>query len=103
MWILCNIWVEFPADCIHEFTPPCSLTILNEEDVFGITYKTVKVCVLTQTSNGQLQKEFRTYFSTTEEMLKLGDWLKEQGCTHVAEDRNRGILEAGVQPAGKQF
>src|SRR5207302_4561315 len=36
------------------------------------------------TSNGQLQKEFRTYFSTTEELLKLGDWLKEQGCTHVA-------------------
>src|SRR2546423_7813113 len=46
--------------------------------------KTVKVCVLTHTSNGQLQKEFRTYFSTTEELLKLGDWLKEQGCTHVA-------------------
>ncbi len=46
--------------------------------------KTVKVCVLTHTSNGQLQKEFRTYFTTTEEVLKLGDWLKEQGCTHVA-------------------
>src|ERR1700704_2939239 len=46
--------------------------------------KTVKVCLLTRTSNGQLQKEFRTYFTTTEELLKLGDWLKEQGCTHVA-------------------
>src|SRR6266568_7818284 len=46
--------------------------------------KTVKVCVLTHTSNGQLQKEFRTYFTTTEELLKLGDWLKEQGCTHIA-------------------
>ena len=65
--------------------------------------KTVKVCVLTHTSNGQLQKEFRTYFTSTEELLKLGDWLKEQGCTHIAEDRNRVILEAGVQPAGKQF
>jgi transposase len=46
--------------------------------------KTVKVCLLTQTSTGQPHKEFRTYFTTTEELLKLGDWLKEQGCTHVA-------------------
>src|SRR5436190_16613891 len=66
------------------------------EDAFGITYKTVKVCLLTQPSNGQPHKEFRTYFTTTEELLKLGDWLKEQGCTHVAEDRNRGVLETGV-------
>ncbi len=46
--------------------------------------KTVKVCVLIHTSNGQPHKEFRTYFTTTEELLKLCDWLKEQGCTHVA-------------------
>lgn len=46
--------------------------------------KTVKVCLLTQLSNGQPQKAFRTYFTTMEELLKLGDWLKEQGCTHVA-------------------
>ncbi len=46
--------------------------------------KTVKVCVLTHTSNGQTHKEFRTYFTTTEELLQLGDWLKERGCTHIA-------------------
>ena len=46
--------------------------------------KIVKVCLLTQTSDGQSHKEFRTYFTTTEELLKLSDWLKEQGCTHVA-------------------
>ncbi len=46
--------------------------------------KTVKVCLLTRTSDGQLHKEFRTYFTTTEELLQLGDWLKERGCTHVA-------------------
>jgi len=46
--------------------------------------KTVKVCLLTRTSDGQLHKEFRTYWTTTEELLQLGDWLKEQGCTHVA-------------------
>ena len=46
--------------------------------------KTVKVCLLTRTSDGQAHKEFRTYFTTTEELLQLGDWLKEQECTHVA-------------------
>ena len=46
--------------------------------------KTVKVCVMTLLPTGQRQKEFRTYFTTTEELLKLGDWLKERGCTHIA-------------------
>ena len=46
--------------------------------------KTVKVCLLTQGSNGQPHKEFRTYMTTTEELLKLSDWLREQECTHVA-------------------
>ncbi len=58
--------------------------------------KTVVACVLRQASSGSLQKELRTYFTTTEEVLKLSDWLKEQGCTHVAEDRHRGVLETGV-------
>jgi transposase len=46
--------------------------------------KTVKVCLLRHTSNEQSHKEFRTYLTTTEELLKLGAWLKEQGCTHIA-------------------
>jgi transposase len=46
--------------------------------------KTVKACLLTQGSNGQSHKEFRTYLTTTEELLKLSDWLREQGCTHIA-------------------
>jgi transposase len=46
--------------------------------------KTVKVCLLTQGSNGQPHKEFRTYFTTTEELLNLSDWLKEQEVTHLA-------------------
>jgi transposase len=46
--------------------------------------KTVKVCLLTRTSDGQPRKEYRTYLTTTEELLQLGDWLKEQGCTHIA-------------------
>ena len=58
--------------------------------------KTVKVCLLRHTFTDQSHKEFRTYFTTTEELLQLCDWLKEQGCTHIAEDRNRRVLETGV-------
>ena len=58
--------------------------------------KTVKVCLLKHTSTGQSHKEFRTYLTTTEELLQLGDWLTEQGCTHIAEDRNGCVLETGV-------
>ena len=46
--------------------------------------KTVRVCLLIREANGQPRKEFRTYGTTTHELLELCDWLKEQGCTHVA-------------------
>src|SRR5947209_2247112 len=46
--------------------------------------KTGTVCVLTQASTGQLENQLRPYFTTVEELLKLSDWLKEQGCTHIA-------------------
>src|ERR1700686_4338007 len=58
--------------------------------------KTVKVCVLTHASHGQTHKEFRTYFTTTEELLKLGDWLKERGCTHIAFEATGVITREGV-------
>lgn len=46
--------------------------------------KTVKVCLQIRSEQGQPQKEFRTYGTTTQELLELADWLREQGCTHVA-------------------
>src|SRR5258708_27260132 len=46
--------------------------------------KTVKVCMLIRQADGQPHKEFRTYGTTTRELLELADWLKEQGCTQVA-------------------
>jgi transposase len=46
--------------------------------------KTVRVCVLIRQENGKSAKEFRTYSTTTQDLLNLLDWLLEQGCTHVA-------------------
>jgi len=51
---------------------------------FDVHKKTVRVCLLIREESGESHKEFRTYATTTEELLKLVDWLKEQGCTHVA-------------------
>ena len=66
--------------------------------------KTVKVCVLSHTSTGQSHKEFRTYLTTTEELLQLGDWLKEQGCTHIA-DRGQRVCTGNrcLTRHGRQF
>ena len=65
--------------------------------------QTVKVCLLTRTSDGQFHKEFRTYLTTTEELLQLGDWLKAHE-VHACRFRGNGsVLETGVQPAGRQF
>jgi len=51
---------------------------------FDVHKKTVKVCLLLRQADGQLHKELRTYGTTTQELFTLSDWLKEQGCTHVA-------------------
>ena len=58
--------------------------------------KTVKVCLLRHTSNDQSHKEFRTYLTTTEELLQLGDWLKEQDVPILPIAGNGGVLETGV-------
>jgi hypothetical protein len=54
--------------------------------------KSIRACLLKHIPNGQLQKEFRTYLTTTEELLKLCDWLKEQECTHVADRGQRECI-----------
>ena len=48
--------------------------------------RTVVACLVTPGSDGQGQatKEIRTFGTMTDELLALGDWLAEAGCTHVA-------------------
>ncbi len=46
--------------------------------------KNVKVCVASPGEGGQRQKETRTYSSMTQNVLEMRDWLKAQGCTHIA-------------------
>jgi transposase len=46
--------------------------------------KTVRVCLLIRDEQGKSRKEFRTYSTTTQDVLNLLDGLLEQECTHVA-------------------
>jgi hypothetical protein len=63
--------------------------------------KMVKVCVLTHPSSGQAHKEFRTYLTTTEELLKLSDWLVEKECTHIAFEATGVYWKPVFNPARK--
>jgi transposase len=46
--------------------------------------KTVVACRLVPGADGTPQKEFRTFGTTTPQLLKLAAWLAEAGVTHVA-------------------
>jgi transposase len=46
--------------------------------------KTVRVCLLLRQENGKNAKEYRTYGTTTQELLELLEWLLSQECSHVA-------------------
>lgn len=46
--------------------------------------KTVRVCLLVRDEQGKRSKDYRTYSTTTQEVLNLLDWLLEAGCSHVA-------------------
>jgi transposase len=46
--------------------------------------ETVVACLLVPGSDGRPTPEVRTFGTLTDELLALGDWLAEAGCTHVA-------------------
>ena len=46
--------------------------------------RTVVACRVTPGPDGQPVKAIRTFGAMTADLLALGDWLAEGGCTHVA-------------------
>jgi transposase len=46
--------------------------------------KFVVACVLRTAPDGSVHKQTRTFSTMTGELLALGDWLRAEGCTHVA-------------------
>jgi transposase len=45
---------------------------------------TVVACLLQVRKDGRVQKQIRTFGSTTRELVSLREWLRTEGCTHVA-------------------
>ena len=45
---------------------------------------TVVACLLMVRQNGKVQKQIRTFGTTTRELVGLREWLLAEGCTHVA-------------------
>jgi transposase len=45
---------------------------------------TVVACLLIVLKNGKVQKQMRTFGTTTRELLSLREWLLVEACTHVA-------------------
>src|SRR5208337_345735 len=65
---------------------------------------TVVACLLAVQNDGKVQKQMRTFATTTRELLSLSDWLLLEGCTHVAMESTGihwkpiyAILEGGLQ------
>jgi len=46
--------------------------------------QTVVACLIRAGAGGRRTKEVRTFGTTTDALLALGDWLRDAGCTHVA-------------------
>ncbi len=46
--------------------------------------KMIVACLRRTSEVGKVDKQVRTFGTTTSELLSLSDWLVEAGCTHVA-------------------
>ena len=65
---------------------------------------TVVACLLVVRKDGRVQKQMRTFGTTTRELLSLRQWLLSEGCTHVAMESTGvywkpvyAILEGALQ------
>ncbi|WP_245926257.1 hypothetical protein [Sulfoacidibacillus thermotolerans] len=59
--------------------------------------ETVVACVLVDPLDRTPKSETRTFGTMMKDLLALGDWLVELGCTHVAMESTGVILETCVE------
>ena len=60
----------------------------------------VTIRVPSDTRRGRRQQETRSFRTTRKDLLALADWLRSWQVTKVGHGGDRGLLEAGVLPAG---
>jgi transposase len=59
-------------------------TLVEHGCGLDVHQSTVVACLLRVRKDGKVQKQLRTFGTTTRELLGLREWLLAEGCTHVA-------------------
>jgi transposase len=59
-------------------------TLIERGCGLDVYQATVVACSLTIRKDGRVQKQMRTFGTTTRELVGLREWLLSEGCTHVA-------------------
>jgi transposase len=59
-------------------------TVIKRGCGLDVHQATVVACLLIASKNGTVQKQVRTFSTTTRELLAMRQWLVSEGCTHVA-------------------
>src|SRR6516162_8157341 len=59
-------------------------TLIERGCGLDVHQATVVACLLTVLRSGRVQKQLRTFGTTTRELLNLRQWLLSAGCTHAA-------------------
>jgi transposase len=79
-------------------------TLIERGCGLDVHQATVVACLLIVWKDGKVQKQMRTFGTTTRELLALREWLLAQGCTHVAMESTGvywkpvyAILEGGLE------
>lgn len=67
--------------------------------------RTAVACRIVLTDDGGWPRETRTYATTTDDLLRLSDWLTAGGCTHVGLESTgvyvRRFTARAIPPAGR--
>jgi transposase len=64
-------------------------TLVEHGCGLDVHQSTVVACLLRVRKDGKMQKQLRTFGTTTRELLGLREWLLAEGCTHVAMESGR--------------
>ena len=59
-------------------------TLVERGGGLDVHQATVVACLLMVQKDGRVQKQMRTFGTTTRELVGLREWLQAQGCTHLA-------------------
>jgi transposase len=68
----------------HDWLTEVAMRTLIERGCgFDVHQATIVACLLVGKPGGKVRKEIRSFATTTADLLRLRDWLTQEGCTHV--------------------